>query len=453
MEGANELTQPDRASNVVREDEIELDLRNLLNVIKKWSTLIFLGTLFCALIAGIISYFVLPPVYHAKTLLMVTQATEKLEGSMQQQGEELGNVVPNVSRLPVWTMNTYLGQIESEALMKRVISRLKLEQKYSAVDLSAMIEATIVKDSNLIDLKVENGDPRLAANIANTLSEEYIQFMSEKNREQIGRSMKFLEEQKVKNDLELQKAIQALKDFQSQPRGVLVLEAEFNSRTQDMVTFGSRLKTTRVEIQQLNAGIPRLQNELDATPEKKSVSSLDNSAVIVQEINPVYSSLSQMLAEKKVALAEKEGEAAGLQTLLASISTQLDALQTELSEKRTTEDSLKREVERLQKTSQTLTEKGAEAQIARSINVGDTSVIILSEAFVSSEPIRPNKKLNISIAIVLGLLVFILLAFVLEYLDNTLKTPEDINRELGMPVLGVIPSTTRGSYRKKRHGG
>ncbi|MEN6350065.1 MAG: Wzz/FepE/Etk N-terminal domain-containing protein [Syntrophomonas sp.] len=448
------MTQPDHASNVVREDEMELDLRNLLNVIKKWSHLIILGTLFCTLIAGIISYFVLPPVYQAQTLLMVTQATEKLEGTaQQQQGEDLGNVVPNVSSLPLWTMNTYLGQIKSEALMNRVIKKLKLDKEYSSTNMAAMIEATIVKDSNLIDLKVENGDPRLAARIANTVSEEYMQFMSEKNREQIGRSMKFLEEEKVKNDQELQKALERLEEFQSRPRGVSVLEAEFTSRTQDMVTFNAQLKTVRVEIEQLYAGIPQLQQELDATPEEKSFSSVENPSIIVQEINPVYSSLSQMLAEKKIALAEKEGEAQGLQTLLSSNSAQLDVLQAELSEKRAIEDALKRDVERLQKTSQTLAEKGAEAQIARSLNLGDTSVTILSEAFISSEPIRPNKKLNISIAILLGLMIFILLAFVLEYLDNTLKTPEDISRELNLPVLGVIPSNTKGAYRKKRYGG
>jgi capsular polysaccharide biosynthesis protein len=56
-------------------------------------------------------------------------------------------------------MNTYLGQLKSEALMKRIIARLHLDPvEYTPAVLSGMIEATIVKDSNLIDVKVNNND-------------------------------------------------------------------------------------------------------------------------------------------------------------------------------------------------------------------------------------------------------------------------------------------------------
>jgi len=44
-------------------------------------------------------------------------------------------------------------------------------------------------------------------------------------------------------------------------------------------------------------------------------------------------------------------------------------------------------------------------------------------------------------------MVFTLLAFVLEYLDNTLKTPEDVTRELELPVLGVIPKATKANTK------
>lgn len=68
------------------------------------------------------------------------------------------------------------------------------------------------------------------------------------------------------------------------------------------------------------------------------------------------------------------------------------------------------------------------------------NVEILSPAITASNPspVSPNKKLNIAIALVLGLMVGIGLAFLLEYLDNTVKTESDIEKRLNVPVIGVI---------------
>ena len=65
--------------------------------------------------------------------------------------------------------------------------------------------------------------------------------------------------------------------------------------------------------------------------------------------------------------------------------------------------------------------------------------------------IKPNKKMNIALAFVLGLMISILLAFLLEFLDNTLKTVEDIDQVLDLPVLAVIPfGTEQNSGRRFR---
>lgn len=56
------------------------------------------------------------------------------------------------------------------------------------------------------------------------------------------------------------------------------------------------------------------------------------------------------------------------------------------------------------------------------------------------KPISPNKKMNIAIAFLLGLMVSVGLVFLLEYLDNTYKHKEQLENELGLPVLGTIPN-------------
>ena len=442
----------------IADEEIEIDLRELLQIFKKWSKLIIFMTLLCAFAAGLLSYFVMSPVYQAKTLLMVTQATDKLQTNpTARSGEGLEDVVSSVSRMPVLTMSTYLGQIKSETLMNRIIEHLELDpEKYNAYTLVGMIDASVVKDSNLIEVKVTSADPALATKIANVMSDEYLKLMTEKNQEQMSRSVDFLEKQKTVTDKDLDKASDYLKEFQSRPRGVAVLDTEFTARTQDAASLNSRLKTVQVEIQQLAAGVYSLENQLAITPQTITSDKWNEDqgkAYSTQEANPVYISLVQELIGKKAALAEKEGEAAGLQQMLAQTDVELDTLQAELANKRMQEEKLQREVDRLKKTSETLAMKKTETQIAKSIDLGDTSVMVVSEASLPEAPIKPNKKLNVAIALVLGFMVFTLLAFVLEHLDNTLKTPEDISRELGLSVIGVIPKMTRQNTHHSSYGG
>jgi len=422
------------------DEELEIDLRQLLQIFKKWSKLILTMTLICSFAVGLVSCFVLAPIYQANTLLMVTQATEKLQTPVNR-GESLEDVVSTVSRMPVLTMNTYVAQLKSETLMNRIIKRLNLNpQQYNAYTIAGMIDAQVVKDSNLIEVKITNTDPILAAKIANALSAEYLQFMTENNQEQMSRSVKFLQEQKSATDKELDRAVAYLREFQSQPRGVAVLETEFAARAQDAADLNSRLKTVLIEIQQLSAGVQNLEEQLNITPQ---IIYNDSS----QETNPLYLSLAEELASKKATLAEKEGEASGLQQMLSHTNRELDYLQAELAEKRMEQDKLQREVERLQKTSETLAMKQTETQIAKSIDLGDTSVVVVSEASVPKSPIKPNKKLNVAIAFILSFMAFTMLAFILEYLDNTIKTPEDINRELGLSVIGVIPKMNQHNIR------
>lgn len=64
---------------------------------------------------------------------------------------------------------------------------------------------------------------------------------------------------------------------------------------------------------------------------------------------------------------------------------------------------------------------------------------VMNKADVPKAPIKPKKVLNIAIAFVLGLFVSIGLAFVLEYMDNTIKSENDVNKYLELPVIGIIP--------------
>jgi len=72
------------------------------------------------------------------------------------------------------------------------------------------------------------------------------------------------------------------------------------------------------------------------------------------------------------------------------------------------------------------------------------TLIVFEEARVPTEPVRPRKLMNTALAGVLGAMVAAGAAFVIEYLDDTLKTPDDVNRTLGLPTLSAIGRLEEG---------
>lgn len=84
-------------------------------------------------------------------------------------------------------------------------------------------------------------------------------------------------------------------------------------------------------------------------------------------------------------------------------------------------------------------------QLAKSLKVISTDVKkvdniqLLDEALLPTSPDNPNPKLNMAIAFFIGLMISIGIAFLLEYLDNTVKSQEEIERLTGVPVIGIIP--------------
>ena len=71
--------------------------------------------------------------------------------------------------------------------------------------------------------------------------------------------------------------------------------------------------------------------------------------------------------------------------------------------------------------------------------VPNGNVRVIEAVQLPENPVAPNKTMNVAIAFLLGLMVSVGLVFLMEYLDNTFKNKENLERELNIPVLGVIP--------------
>lgn len=87
-------------------------------------------------------------------------------------------------------------------------------------------------------------------------------------------------------------------------------------------------------------------------------------------------------------------------------------------------------------------------EIADLMNVDNVSVLAQAVVGENPAPIKPQPVLNIAIALVVGLMAGVGLAFLLEYLDNTVKTEQDIEKLLELPVLGVVTTISEQEVKK-----
>ncbi|MFJ1137566.1 YveK family protein, partial [Bacillus thuringiensis] len=90
-------------------------------------------------------------------------------------------------------------------------------------------------------------------------------------------------------------------------------------------------------------------------------------------------------------------------------------------------------------------------EVAKIMNVDNVTVISKAEVAENQSPIKPAPMLNVAIAFIVGLMASVGLAFLLEYLDNTVKKEEDVETLLGLPVLGIVARMDEETMNVKSH--
>jgi len=138
--------------------EETISLQEIFDVIKKRFLLILSFTIGAALIAAVVSFFVLTPIYQSSTQFIVNQSQQDASSEMQLD--------TNTIRTNVELINTYNVIITSAAILDDVIQELNLP--YAAETLKDKIEVSSEENSQVVSVSVKDPDPQLATNIANT---------------------------------------------------------------------------------------------------------------------------------------------------------------------------------------------------------------------------------------------------------------------------------------------
>jgi len=380
--------------------------------------------------------------------------------------------------------------LQSRALVRKVIEEMDLFQdpefggpqpaeqraalKASAPGSSRVMEAAIdqflsrvkvqpVRNSRLVLVGFEAYRPELAAQAANKLSQLYIQQTMEFRYQTSADAGLWLgsqiEEQRHKVE-QAELALQKLKEKD----GIVNIEERrtlVEQRLRELGTSLTALKTQRIEKEALyrqmkeapnseelpevmrNPLIGSLRVEL-ASLQRQSVQLqeryLDQHPEVVKNRNQITETREKIASEAQrvIRAAENDYRAAVAQEHGVADALEMAKREAlELSRRGVQYDSLKRELDASKEVLNSLMARHKQTDVAQELKA--SNIRIVDAAAVPGSPVRPNRPSDIAMGLFLGLALGVMAAFFLEYLDNSIKTPEEVRLHLGVPLLGVIP--------------
>lgn len=333
-----------------------------------------------------------------------------------------------------------------------------------------------IKGSRLVDIGAQSEDPALAANIANTLVDAYIRQNLEAklsaSKDAAGWLTKQLEvvQQKVAgSEVALQEYKEEHQIISLKDRQNIVMQklSEVNTAVNN-----ARINRITVETQyeQIQEYLSTDETVLDsAAIEKLESISLVINNPLIQTLKVELSTLETELSELLRKFRRKHPNVIALQSQIVSVQERIHAeirkimtsiineyelalaqeqeLQRELeAQKQEALDLnqrairygvLEREVETNKRIYDQLLQRTKETSVTEQLETSNIRVI--DGAMIPNYPIAPRKKLNVFLAMIVGAVGGVVLAFFFEYLDNSIKTPDDIKQYLNIPFLGFIP--------------
>ncbi|MDD3459782.1 capsular biosynthesis protein [Mesotoga sp. SC_3PWM13N19] len=491
-------------------DYRELTLEDIFRMFKKRMVLFVSIVLAVVVVTGVYLIFA-TPIYEASVTIKVDPTSQSSVGdlfSSSLTGSSGSNISTEVelikSRTNIEEIIEVLGLVDrvySEETKARLLS-----EGYSDRDLvasltrsiSSMITVSPVKDTRIVRVSVQNKDPVLARDIANTLAEVYNTKLAELSKRDLTRKREFIEAQIPLLESDLNEATDKIKQFKEET-GIYVLDKHADQLFQMLSNYDKQHNELMISAEEKKAEIETYQSMLDDfdSTDSKSIKALWVQTSESFSVNPVLTSLRQSLATLQVELASLEEQypktdprvrskiteisktesliaeqiqnefiisgqgmtlnpayqqiitgvissEAGFQILQASIQAVgllRDQYQSELRNLPAKEQQLldlERQIAVKESLYTLLLERLEEAKISEAAVVGNAAIV--DPATVPQSPVKPNKKLSLAIGGVLGIFLGMLMVFLAEYLDKTLKTEEEIERFSRQPIIGRIPS-------------
>ena len=414
-------------------EEQEVDLRDYINVLLKRKKLISCITLVAVLITGILSYFVLPPVYEASGSLLVNPKEATVNITNPNPEQLMG---PLATYLPQISVATYKEVVKSKGIEKKVFDELNLSSPpYNLIlkKLDSMINVINPANTTLIKISVQYKDPELAQKIAKEILDETLLYINNLNTFQFQTSKAVLEGQFSGAKKELETAQKALADFNSQKDNLDSLNRQrssyvnaLNSYLSDLLLLNSQiaqyenqLSSTRAELKKESKYLVLEKSIVDDPLISQLAQQLSNENIVFlsqlkvssQEINSIYQDLRSREESYSITLSGLNAKKISLEKLVNIARERIHQLDDEINSKQLELYDLNRKVDIAQTYYSTIS-----SSYMQSSFTPFSLVTISEEPIVPTRAVKPKKLLNILVSGVAAFFFSILLAFFLEYL-------------------------------------
>jgi len=329
------------------------------------------------------------------------------------------------------------------------------------------VEVAPVQGSRLVDVLFTSTDPKFAALAANTLVDEYVTENLDVKLQSSQNMIEWLDKELVNQQKKVEDSERALAEYRDKENAMSLDDK------QNIVVA----RLTQLNDAVIKAKTARVQKEAVYNQVKSISAGTSPDAIPVIAANPQVQALHTRLAElqrDKVRLSERYGDkhpavvqvnaalqdaqhqldletAKALQSVKneyetavleeQTLSKSLDAAKTDaqdLNRKNIGYSVMEREAQSNRQVYESLLQKEKELRVAS--NSRANNVRVVDRAEVPQAPITPSGRRTWLLSLAVGLALAVAVAYGLDYMNDTIKTPEDVARRLKVPFLGLVPS-------------
>ncbi len=422
---------------------------------------------------------VFPKIYTASTQIQV-----KKEGTSTINGHDVTTEKPFDST----DFQAAFEIIKSPTVLQPVITSLGLDKKWAQraksntpltplqalAYMSSVLKLDATRGTNIIVITASSEVPQEAADIANAVADQYKTLRdSEQDRrsnlgsdalkEQIEQQQKIVDDKKAQVDKLLQDAgehnieiIPAGKterdeaDLEKSKQDLLTAKEDYDARRvlleqvqnlndDDFVNTLSAMNREEPNIAALRADIFKIEGDIDNLLKDGFEQNHPRILSLRAEVERKKSQIKDLIAGTRRAMAV---DAQMAQSRITIIQKDVDELTEKIRKDQTSSlepyTQAQRDYELQQNTLEAYQLRLK--QVVADRDILESPVKMITHAQAPDSPSSPNKKLYMGISVVGGLFIGILVAFLIEYLDTSVKTMADAESLLGIPVLTVIPN-------------
>jgi succinoglycan biosynthesis transport protein ExoP len=447
----------------------ELNLWDYWRIIKKRRNIVILTALIIPIITLAVTLLRKPePVYESTSSVRIERSMSLtglfVEVLSVSSGDPLATQAMIIKSFPVLEkVAKAMGLIPEDITSNEIYANEMYANILPAMQ--GQISTEIEGDTNIINIAVTSGDPQKASQIANLVSEKYMEESTLLRNKQIFEAKRFIEEQLEIVGGKLRTSEEALNDYKKKRKVVSITEEQniallkFSELEKNLEKLDREAKETEFNLSLLEKGtlIPgkqklRILSDVDdklsfisslnqklgelylkrnnlligSTPKHPEIKELDAQIAIVR------TEMTAHLESKHNTLINKRGLLAADLTGLRGTASLLPSTALELSR-------IEREVKINQDLFSILKTKYQEALIKEAEKVEEVSIVKrATEPRVATNP--PKVILNTILGLIIGIILGLVFAFIFESLDTSIGTLEDVEEFLDIPVMGAIPN-------------